>query len=97
MPAKTAKGELATISGLGPLHLLGLMHGHWDVPISFSAAERAEAVNMGVSIVVPVKKILEVLYHPELIEMRREHAERQQRTDKPTADSVFLTATLKSL
>jgi hypothetical protein len=29
------------------------------------------AVNMGVSIIVPAKKVLEVLYHPELVEIRR--------------------------
>lgn len=71
MPVKTAAGQLASISGLGPLHFLGLMHGHWDLPTTFAANEHAEAVNMGVSIVVPAKKVLEVLYHPELVEIRR--------------------------
>jgi hypothetical protein len=28
---------------------------------------------MGVSIIVPAKKILEVLYHPELAAMRKQH------------------------
>ena len=34
---------------------------------------QAEAVNMGVSIIVPAKKILETLYHPELSTLRRKH------------------------
>ncbi|MFY9949544.1 MAG: hypothetical protein WAK27_12680, partial [Candidatus Sulfotelmatobacter sp.] len=32
-------------AGLGPLHFLGLMHGHWDLPAKFSEAEKEEAVN----------------------------------------------------
>jgi hypothetical protein len=59
----------------GRIHFLGLMHGSWDVPAEFETNEQAEAVNMGVSVVVPAKKILEVLYHPELVEMRRQFDE----------------------
>ena len=89
MPAQTPKGNPGHISGLGSLHLLGLMHGHWDLPVSFSAAEQAEAVNMGVSIIVPAKKILEVLYHPELVAMRKEHHEKEKETNYPVADSAL--------
>lgn len=89
MPAQTAKGTLSHMSGLGAIHLLGLMHGHWEVPTSFSTTEQTEAVNMGVSIVVPAKKILEVLYHPELVAMRKEHLEKEKETKYPTADSAF--------
>ncbi len=89
MPAQTAKGKPAQISGLGPLHFLGLMHGHWDLPPTFSAAEQAEAVNMGISIIVPAKKILEVLYHPELVAMRREHLEKDKQSNLPAADSAL--------
>jgi hypothetical protein len=85
-PVKSEKG-VSQFYGLGDGHLLGLIHGHWDLPVSFSAAEQAEAVNMGVSIVVPAKKILEVLYHPELVAMREEHYERLKKSDSPTADS----------
>jgi hypothetical protein len=79
MPVQTAQGIPAHISGLGNIHLLGLMHGHWEVPVSFSATEQAEAVNMGVSIVVPAKKILETLYHPELVAMRNAHYDKDCR------------------
>jgi hypothetical protein len=90
MPAMSAQGKPATIHGLGrELHLLGLMHGHWDVPVGFPAQERAEVVNMGVSIVVPAKKILETLYHPELVRMRKEHIRKQKNESRPVADSIF--------
>ena len=62
-------------------NLLGLVHGHWDLPVSFSATEQAEAVNMGVSIIVPAKKILEVLYHPELAAMRKQHYDKLVKSD----------------
>lgn len=65
-------GRSMQYSEMRQLHLLGLVHGHWDMPVDFRATPRAEAVNVCISIIVPAKKILEVLYHPELIEMRRE-------------------------
>lgn len=68
------RGEHERISGLGHSHLLGLMRGHWDLPIGVQT-EQAEAVNMGISIVVPAKRILEVLYHPELVALRERHDE----------------------
>ena len=70
MPGMNQAGEVRHIAGLGQMHFLGLMHGHWDLPVTFSSSERAEAVNMGISIVVPAKKILEVLYSPALVEER---------------------------
>ena len=54
-------GEIKYAAGLGQIHLLGLVHGHWDLPMVFTESERSEAVNMGDSIVTPATKILEVL------------------------------------
>jgi hypothetical protein len=63
------------------------MHGHWDRPDS--ALDEAiadsrggvERVNMGIAIVVPVAKILEVLAQPMIIkseeEMKREILSRE--------------------
>lgn len=87
-PKRNEKGELLQLFGLGGFHFLGLMHGHWDVEdVGFKQSEQAEAVNMGISAVVPAKKILEVLYHPELIEMRKEYDERIAQENAPVADS----------
>jgi hypothetical protein len=86
-PMQTAGGKLTAMSGLGGSHLLGLVHGHWDVPPTFSNMEQAEAVNMGVSIIVPAKKILETLYNPELDALRKKHWENNQ----PSPDSGFQT------
>ena len=86
-PMQTTGGKLTAMSGLGGSHLLGLVHGHWDVPPTFSNMEQAEAVNMGVSIVVPAKKILETLYNPELDALRKKHWENNQ----PSPDSGFKT------
>ncbi|MGH9745206.1 MAG: hypothetical protein ACRD59_03750 [Candidatus Acidiferrales bacterium] len=72
IPMQIAGGKLTAISGLGNSHLLGLVHGHWRIQPPFTASQ-AEAVNMGVSIIVPAKKILETLYNPELVAMRQEH------------------------
>jgi len=78
LPTVTKDGAPAVISGLGPTHFLGLMHGHWELPLGFSTFEQAEAVNMGVSIVIPAKKVLEVLYHPELVKKRLEAVEKKK-------------------
>lgn len=72
LPVQTASGQPVNMSGVGRPHLLGLVHGHWDLPVSFSDTQKAEAVNMGVSIIVPAKKILETLYHPDLVAKRKE-------------------------
>lgn len=84
--------------GIGGFYLLGLMHGHWDIPSSkkddgvLMDADSVGKVNMGIAIVVPAKKILEVINHPELVKMRRELDEvvRQQNlvSHKPSTESL---------
>jgi hypothetical protein len=56
------------ISALGRIYFLGSMIGHWDAPTGFSFPDH-EAVNMGISPMVPAHKIREILMQPELIEM----------------------------
>ena len=80
-------------SGIGPFYLLGLMHGHWDIPpermhdeATADAEETVGRVNMGIAIVVPAKKILEVLNQPRLVEGRRQEDERIRRERQPTLD-----------
>lgn len=70
----------------GAFHLLGLMQGHWEIEprdknkYVFRAGKSDDSVNLGIAVVVPSKKILEVLNHPELVETRRllEEAEIQK-------------------
>jgi hypothetical protein len=76
MPGLNQLGQVKHVAGVGQIHLLGLVHGHWDLPMSFSESERLEAVNMGVSIVIPAKKILEILYSPALAQLRSEASQR---------------------
>lgn len=68
----------------GRVYLLGLMHGHWDVPADrmFDTAQDHDGehlgVNMGIAVVVPAMKIREVLNHDDLITWRRERDEERQ-------------------
>ena len=78
-------GELQTMSGLGHHHFLGLMRGHWDLPMNLQGYQ-AEAVNMGISIIVPAKKILEVLYHPELVALRARQDQQISKESLPALD-----------
>lgn len=72
MPTMDQEKRVGRISGYGALHLLGLVHGHYDLPTSFADGERSAPANTGISIVVPAKKILEVLHHPDLCKLRDE-------------------------
>jgi len=76
--------------GLGSIYLLGLMHGHWDIPPEsrndIEDVASKEAVNIGIAIVVPAKRILEVLTQPQLIAMRREGDEARRKETMPTLD-----------
>lgn len=66
----------------GRLFLFGLMNGHWEIDPNERnypfprAVPRDEAVNMGIAVVIPAKKIKETLYHPELVG-KREASDRE--------------------
>ena len=68
-------GSPAFVYKRNRFYLLGLMHGHWDIPPEnkndFVDMDSFGSVNMGIAIVVPAKKILEVLNQPKLVELRR--------------------------
>jgi len=59
----------------GPYYLLGLVHGHWDSGDSeedmIAKDARGESINLGIAIVVPATKILEVINQPRLQEFRK--------------------------
>ncbi len=57
--------------GGGKSYLLGLMHGHWDADALNAdhlteSEQRREMVNMGIAIVVPSSKVLEVIEQPAI-------------------------------
>lgn len=72
--------------GVSPFYLLGIMHGHWDIPVNIEDiipnnddtedGVGARGVNMGIAIVTPVKKILETLMRPDLQKKRNEVEQR---------------------
>ena len=79
--------------GLGMTYLLGLMHGHWDIPpgaVNDLAEDRdgGGSVNMGIAVVVPARKILEVLNQPGLVELRRQRDEQLRKEREPRLDEV---------
>lgn len=59
--------ETDFISGI---HLLGVMHGHWDENVE------GERVNVGIGIVTPLSKLLELLTLPSVITDERKTIER---------------------
>jgi hypothetical protein len=84
-----------TLQGISDkFQLLGLMHGHWDIDpakINDMAIKGVDiGVNLGIAIVIPADKILEVINHPELVAFRgnmEEAWQERQRTSK--TDSNF--------
>ncbi len=80
-PLKSADGSPVSMSGVGRVHFLGLVHGHWDVE------EYKELMHSGMSIVVPARKISEVLHHPELVQMRKDADEQRKNKNLPVTDS----------
>jgi len=72
MAVSDASGQIAKLYGIGDTHFLGLMHGHWDIPADLDKIPHSEMVNMGISIVVPAHKIIEVLQQPALQKLQEE-------------------------
>src|SRR5665213_484408 len=60
-----------------PYYLFGLMHGHFDIKdlnmdvVTDAETEALGAINTGMGVVVPVKKIVETVNQPEVLELRR--------------------------
>jgi hypothetical protein len=89
-PALIALKELSGQKPKQVSALLGLMHGHFDVPnlnedVVSDQEEPQRGVHTGIGVVIPVQKIIETINHPDLVNMRKEQAE-QLRNDGATAD-----------
>lgn len=77
--------------GQARFYLLGLMHGHFDSPLTeadepIERENQTERVNMGIAIVVPSEKIAEVLDHPHFILGRQMTEEARRQNQQPTPD-----------
>lgn len=64
-------------SSSGIFYMLGLMHGHFaafssDMDVTLEDSLNRERINMGIGIVVPISKILEVLTQPEIRKAERQ-------------------------
>jgi hypothetical protein len=60
------------------IYLLGVMHGHWDVP---SPDPLMGTVNMGIAIVSPIKKAVEILEGAEEFRTMKNEAEENARNE----------------
>lgn len=78
----------------GVFYLFGLVHGHWDE----QQATTKQNVNMGIAMVVPIKKILEVLRQPALKEQReREKEEVMAKRNMPKLDTRLIARAVDKL
>lgn len=82
-PGLARPPDEALVAHSSKIWLLGLMHGHWDInEREMNSVAHAYAgsrgVNMGISVVVPVEKIMETLDHPDLVALRAKHDEPQR-------------------
>jgi hypothetical protein len=67
--------------------LLGVMRGHWDTQFQLSDAVvpndiLGEAVNMGMSIVIPSSKLIDITDNPQLVEVRSRRAAQITETEE---------------
>ena len=70
-------------------YLLGLMHGHWDVSeadVDVIKDKTNQSVNMGIAIVIPVTKILEVINQDALVKQREQYEKERRDKKSPVAD-----------
>ncbi len=88
---KETKAITSVFHGMGFQHFLGLVHGHWEIRASERNSSRIQTlqrdtwldqVNLGIAVVIPCHKIVEVLNHPDLIARRM--AEETKRADAGT-------------
>ena len=58
--------QVKTLQVENPLYLLGLIHAHWD-----ESNQEAGPINMGIAIVVPAQRIIDVINQEELATKRQ--------------------------
>jgi hypothetical protein len=68
-------GRITEVNCPGPFKLLGVMQGHWDIKESemnkpLIQHDRQHGVNLGIAIVTPAVKILDILNQPAMAKIR---------------------------
>jgi len=89
-------GEVRFQYGHPSMCLLGLMHGHYDLQPAGSSLS-AERVNMGIGIVVPATKILEVINQPRIKNVQDKVEKELRERLLPTADTASENSELTGL
>ena len=79
-----------TYIGASEFYLLGVMQGHWDLPAAKTDTIdddlQRESVNMGIAIVVPASKIVELIDYPAFVGKRNAAIKKHQEETLPTLD-----------
>jgi hypothetical protein len=85
-------GLVKTLQGSGFIfYLLGIIRGHWnwteeDYDSVPDVEMNSEAVNIGIAIVTPASKILEVIDQPKLLEIKRQDMAAMKKQNLPVED-----------
>jgi hypothetical protein len=77
---RSGERRVAKAHAQADYYFLGVIHGHWDTTVrelnSYDGAigntKEEESINTGIAIVIPAKRVLEVLDDPKLVAMRVE-------------------------
>jgi hypothetical protein len=73
-------------------YLLGLMHGHFDVAnlnedvVTDADGQSLGSINAGLGVVIPAEKIVEAIFQPDLVAVRKENANKARDRDGVTPD-----------
>jgi hypothetical protein len=82
-------GEVRNVSGNRPMYfLLGLMHGHWRTRNTPALAVHDEYVNLGLAMVVPIERAIEIIERSERLKRLRRLTEESR-----SANGLALKAT----
>ncbi len=89
---RAVKGEIRVGQGSRLIALLGVMHGHWDIDEDAIDSDATgivgKSVNMGIGIVVPATKILDILSKEEFVKRRKEVEKKLKSQKAPVEDSL---------
>jgi hypothetical protein len=90
----TGEAEKTVMVCLGQYSFMGIVHGHWDTlpehknkPMVVLDKSR-NRINLGIAVIVPAKKILEVINQPELLQQRRSAEEVHLKSQAPIPDAL---------